>query len=115
MAAVAGNLVRYGSAKETEITTSTYNPFADLKARMNDKKYTSGNALNMNTALILWGLLFSSIGFVYFVYGKKRDNLVIRYTGVALIFFPYFFNNTVILVVVGLALMSLPKVVSRYY
>tara|TARA_R110000868_G_scaffold209273_2_gene458935 strand:- start:895 stop:1059 length:165 start_codon:yes stop_codon:yes gene_type:complete len=38
VAAVAGNLVRYGSAKETEITTSTYNPFADLKARMNDKK-----------------------------------------------------------------------------
>jgi hypothetical protein len=69
----------------------------------------------MNMTLILWGLLFSSIGFVYFVYGKKRQNLVIRYTGVALIVFPYFIQTPTILVLVGLALMALPKIVSRYY
>ena len=28
------NLVRYGSTEDTEIKTSTYNPFADLKDRM---------------------------------------------------------------------------------
>ncbi|MEP7704795.1 YajD family HNH nuclease [Paraglaciecola sp. 25GB23A] len=32
------NLVRYGSTEETEIKTSTYNPFADLKERMTQKK-----------------------------------------------------------------------------
>jgi hypothetical protein len=69
----------------------------------------------MNMALILWGLLFSSIGFVYFVYGKKRQNLVIRYTGVALIVFPYFIQTPAILVLIGLVLMALPKIVSRYY
>ena len=69
----------------------------------------------MNMALILWGLLFSSIGFVYFVYGKKRQNLVIRYTGVALIVFPYFIQTPTILVLVGIALMALPKIISRYY
>lgn len=69
----------------------------------------------MNMALILWGLLFSSIGFVYFVYGKKRQNLVIRYTGVALIVFPYFIQTPTILVLVGIVLMALPKMISRYY
>lgn len=69
----------------------------------------------MNMALILWGLLFSSIGFVYFVYGKKRQNLVIRYTGVALIVFPYLIQTPTILVLVGIALMALPKIISRYY
>ncbi|MEP7704796.1 hypothetical protein [Paraglaciecola sp. 25GB23A] len=69
----------------------------------------------MNMALILWGLLFSSIGFVYFVYGKKRQNLVIRYTGVALIVFPYFIKTPAMLVLIGLLLMALPKIASRYY
>jgi hypothetical protein len=69
----------------------------------------------MNTSLILWGLLFSSIGFVYFVYGKKRKDLVIRYTGVALILFPYFINNALILVLVGLTLMALPNIVRRFF
>jgi hypothetical protein len=32
------NLVRYGRTEETEIKTSTYNPFADLKERMTQKK-----------------------------------------------------------------------------
>ncbi|WP_158969439.1 YajD family HNH nuclease [Paraglaciecola sp. L3A3] len=32
------NLVRYGSTEETEIKTSTYNPFADLKEQMTSKK-----------------------------------------------------------------------------
>ncbi|MFT6330773.1 MAG: hypothetical protein ACJAYN_002719, partial [Bermanella sp.] len=32
------NFVRYGSTQDTEIETSTYNPFADLKDRMKQKK-----------------------------------------------------------------------------
>ena len=32
------NLVRYGSTEDTEIKTSTYNPFADLKNQMKQKK-----------------------------------------------------------------------------
>jgi hypothetical protein len=61
-----------------------------------------------DTSTILWGLLFGSIGFAYFFYGKRQDNLVARYTGVALILFPYFVLNDFILVLVGLGLMSLP-------
>ncbi len=31
------NLVRYGSTKDTELKPATHNPFADLKARMDNK------------------------------------------------------------------------------
>ena len=69
----------------------------------------------MNSALLLWGVVFSSIGFGYFVYGKKQANPVVRYTGVALILFPYVINSSTLLVVIGLSLMALPKLVSRYF
>ena len=68
----------------------------------------------MNTALLLWGIVFSSIGVGYFIYGKKRANLTIRYTGLALILFPYFINSSFFLVLVGLILMALPKLLIRY-
>ncbi|MFQ3220646.1 MAG: hypothetical protein ACI8R9_002448 [Paraglaciecola sp.] len=69
----------------------------------------------MNSALLLWGVVFSSIGLGYFVYGKKQTNPLVRYTGVALILFPYFIDSSTLLVLVGLALMALPKVASRYF
>lgn len=68
----------------------------------------------MNTALLLWGIVFSSIGLGYFIYGKKQTDPVVRYTGVALMLFPYMIDNSTILVLVGLGLMALPSLVSRY-
>jgi|TARA_R110000868_G_scaffold23142_5_gene93876 hypothetical protein len=62
----------------------------------------------METSTILWSLLFGSIGFGYFIYGKRQNNLVVRYTGFTLILFPYFVPNSVILVLVGLGLMAVP-------
>jgi hypothetical protein len=68
----------------------------------------------MDTALLLWSIVFSSIGVGYFMYGKKRANLIIRYTGVALILFPYFIDTSLLLVLLGLILMILPKLLMRY-
>jgi len=65
----------------------------------------------MDTATLLWGLLFGSIGFGYFMYGKKQSNTVARYSGIALMIFPYFISNTLMLVVVGVLLLLLPKFV----
>ena len=45
----------------------------------------------MNEGVLVWGLVFGSIGLFNFLYGKKVGNLVIRYTGVALMVYPYFF------------------------
>ena len=63
----------------------------------------------MSTALMLWGLLFGSVGLFYFMYGKRIKNPVMRYTGVALMLFPYLVQNTLGIVLVGAGLMLLPK------
>ena len=63
----------------------------------------------MDMTTILWSLLFSSIGFGYFIYGKKQSHVVARYTGVALMIYPYFIQNTLALVIVGVMLLLLPK------
>ena len=65
----------------------------------------------MNENVLLWGLLFGSIGIFYFRYGKKSANSVMRYTGVALLLFPYVVHNTIAMVAVGAGLMLLPRLV----
>jgi hypothetical protein len=62
----------------------------------------------MNTANLLWGLLFSSIGLGFFLYGKKQQRPVPLICGVALMIYPYFVPNTVALVVVGVVLTAIP-------
>ena len=62
----------------------------------------------MSTALLLWGLLFGSIGFGFFLYGKRQKSLVPLVCGLALMAVPYFITNTVVLVLVGVALMAAP-------
>jgi hypothetical protein len=62
----------------------------------------------MSTSLLLWGVLFGSVGFGYFLYGKKQSAVVPLVCGIALMIFPYFVSNVLILVVVGIALAALP-------
>jgi hypothetical protein len=64
--------------------------------------------VNLDTALLLWGLLFGSIGLGFFVYGRKQRMAVPLVCGMALMVFPYFFSNAVLIVAVGIALMVLP-------
>ena len=66
----------------------------------------------MSTANLLCSLLFGSIGLGYFVYGRRQSDMIVRYTGVALMVYPYFIANTVFLVLVGAALMLLPKFIT---
>jgi len=63
----------------------------------------------MNTAIIWWGLLFSSVGLGYFIYGRRKSDMVIRYCGIALMICPYLFSNALALVLVSLGLMLLPR------
>ena len=57
---------------------------------------------------LLWGLLFSSIGLGFFVYGRKQAMIVPLVCGLALIVYPYFMPNTVALVLTGLVLVTIP-------
>ncbi len=59
-------------------------------------------------ALLLWGVVFGSVGLAHFVYGKKQGRFIPLLCGIGLMAFPYFISNTVLLVVVGLALLVVP-------
>lgn len=65
----------------------------------------------MSTAILLWGVLFSSIGLGLFIYGKKRQRFAALLCGVGLMVFPYFVSNTVLLVLIGGVLVAIPLVV----
>jgi hypothetical protein len=61
-----------------------------------------------STAVLLWGLLFGSIGFGFFLYGKKQKTIVPLIMGIALCVVPYFIANMYVLVTVGLVLIAVP-------
>lgn len=62
----------------------------------------------MNESWLLWGLLFGSFGLGFFVYGKKQKAVVPLICGLALMIFPYFISNTILLVTIGVTLLALP-------
>ena len=57
---------------------------------------------------LLWGLLFGSVGLGFFLYGKKQQAIVPLSCGLALMVFPYFVSNTILLVAIGIVLIALP-------
>ncbi|MGE0626145.1 MAG: hypothetical protein AB7I04_22440 [Pseudomonadales bacterium] len=62
----------------------------------------------MDTAPLLWALLFGSIGLGYVIYGRRQRTVVPFASGLALIAFPYFVSGTVAMVLIGAALIALP-------
>lgn len=62
----------------------------------------------LSMSSLLWGLLFGSAGFGFFLYGKKQQAVVPLFCGLALMVFPYFVSNTILLVVIGIVLIALP-------
>jgi hypothetical protein len=68
-----------------------------------------------STALLIWGLLFSSIGLGYFLYGKNQQVLAPLLSGLALMIFPYFVSSVTALVLIGLVLCVIPYYFRRRY
>lgn len=68
----------------------------------------AGEETGVDTASLLWGLLFGSVGLGYFIYGKNQKALVPALCGVVLMIFPYFVSSILLMVVVGLGLMAVP-------
>jgi len=65
----------------------------------------------MNTATLLWGLVFGSIGIGYCIYGRKQDNKMAFLAGLGLLFYPYFVSGAWLLVLIGVGLMAIPFVI----
>lgn len=61
-----------------------------------------------NVSQIVWAMIFGSIGFGFFLYGKKQKAVMPLLAGFALMLFPYFISNVYFLVIVGVTLVTLP-------
>jgi hypothetical protein len=59
-------------------------------------------------AQLLWGLVFGSIGFGFFLYGKKQRAPVPLTCGLALMLYPYFVTNAYLLVAIGVVICAVP-------
>jgi predicted membrane protein len=62
----------------------------------------------MDTSSLLWGLLFGSIGLGFLIYGRKQRAVVPLICGLALMIFPYFVSNTILLIAIGIVLIVIP-------
>jgi hypothetical protein len=62
----------------------------------------------VNSWLLLWGLLFGSIGIGYFVYGKRQREFLPLLCGLSLMIFPYFVSSSIVMIAIGITLMALP-------
>ncbi len=62
----------------------------------------------MNASTLLWGLLFSSVGFGFFLYGRKQRAVVPLVCGIAMMIFPYFIPNPFAVVAIGVTLAAIP-------
>jgi hypothetical protein len=62
----------------------------------------------MTESSLLWGLLFGSIGVGFALYGKQQRAPVPLLCGIALMVYPYFVPNVILLVAIGLVLMGIP-------
>ena len=62
----------------------------------------------MNTSTLVWSILFSCVGLGFFVYGKRQRAISPMVCGLALMIYPYFVSNVILLVIIGLVLMALP-------
>ena len=62
---------------------------------------------------LLWGLLFSSIGLGFSIYGRRQRAVVPLLCGIALMVYPYFVANVMLLVGIGMVLIAIPYFVRR--
>jgi len=62
----------------------------------------------MDQAIMLWGLVFGSIGVGFLIYARRQRAVVPLAVGLALTIYPFFVTNVYALVLVGLALSAVP-------
>ena len=63
------------------------------------------------TSVLMWGLVFGSIGLGLFIYGKKQGALIPLICGAVLMVMPYVTANVYVLVLLGAVLTVAPFVI----
>jgi hypothetical protein len=62
----------------------------------------------MNATQLFLGVIFSSIGLGYFLYGKKQKMTVHLVCGLVLMFFTYLIESTALISIMGIILSVIP-------
>jgi predicted membrane protein len=62
----------------------------------------------LTTTLLVWGLIFGSVGLGLFVYGKRQKAAVPLVCGLILMVIPYLVSNPILLVAIGIVLIAVP-------
>ena len=57
--------------------------------------------VNLSAANLIGGCVFGSIGFVAFIYGKRINLWKPMFLGIALMIYPYFISNDVLMIAIG--------------
>lgn len=60
----------------------------------------------INWWLIISGIVFSFIGWLGFMYGKKNKSMRPMVIGASLMIYPYFVPNAILAVIIGIALTA---------
>ena len=63
---------------------------------------------SFQTSTLIAGVVFGSIGFAAFIYGKKRSSFSAMIIAVALMAYPYFVSNPVTVYAIGIVLTASP-------
>ena len=62
----------------------------------------------MNATQLFLGVIFSSIGLGYFMYGKKQQRTVPLVCGIGLMVYSYFFDSNLTIIGIGCILSIIP-------
>jgi len=65
----------------------------------------------MNESTMVAAVLFSAIGFGYFIYGRKQRRTVPFLSGIGLFAIPYLIDSNLLLMCAGAVLLALPFLV----
>lgn len=58
--------------------------------------------MNFSAANLIGGVVFGSIGFVAFVYGKRMNLWKLMFLGLGLMIYPYFVSDDIIMLAIGI-------------
>ena len=64
--------------------------------------------------IIVLGFIFGTIGFGFFMYGKKQQKFISLGVGIALMGFPYFVKSVILSLIIGAVLIAVPFFIREY-
>lgn len=62
----------------------------------------------MGSSVLLWGVLFSSIGAGFCIYAARQKAPILLLCGAGLLICPYVVSNVMLLIALGIALCAIP-------